>query len=158
MVFCIILYIIGGLSTCASVTCMHHNLIHLGLCHPAQKPSSEHTPTHSNQIHNNIYKRVFSYVKTYSNHMLVWVLQQFQYYNISLGLPNLSLVLTYPQRNKPILCEPYLMLQSIQHNRLPLVRMSFAKRCGVGFLGVQSEIAALISAGFLPSAIKFCIH
>ena len=155
MYFCINLYIIGGLSTCVSVTCMHHNLIHLGLCHLAQKSSSEHTPTHSNQIHNNIYKRGFSYVKTQSDHNLVSVLQQFQYYNISQGLSNLSLVLTDSQQNRPNLCEPYLMLQSIQHNRLPLVHMSFAKRCGVM---CQSEIAALISAGFLPSAIKFCIH
>ena len=155
MLFCIHLYLIGGLSTYVSVTCMHHNLIHLGLCHPALKPSSEHTPTHSNQIQNNIYKRGFSYVKTQSDHNLVWVLQQFQYYNISQGLSNLSLVLTDSQQNRPTLCVSYLMLQSIQHSHSLWVHMSFAKRCGVM---CQSEIAALISAGFLPSAIKFCIH
>ena len=127
MVFCIILYIIGGLSTYISVTCMHHNLLGRGLSHRASIPSSEYTPTHSNQIHNNIYKRGFSYAKTQSDRKLVWVLQQFQYYNISVGQSNLSLVLTDLPQNKPILCEPYLMLQSIQHNRLPLVRMSFAK-------------------------------
>ena len=48
MLFCINLYIIGGLSTCVSVTCMHHNLIDLGLCHRALRLSSEHTPTDSN--------------------------------------------------------------------------------------------------------------
>ena len=40
MYFCINLYIIVGLSTDISVTCMHHNLIDLGLCHLALKPSS----------------------------------------------------------------------------------------------------------------------
>ena len=155
MLFCINLYIIGGLSTYVSVTCMHHNLIHLGLCHPAQKSSSEHTPTHSNQIHNNIYKRGFSYAKTQSDHNLVWVLLQFQYYNIFLGLPNLSSVLTDLPQNKPILCEPYLTLQSIQHSRLPLVRMSFAKSV-LGSL-FQLSLTALISLGLTPSAIKFCI-
>ena len=110
MVFCIILYIIGGLSTYVSVTCMHHNLFDLGLCHRALKPSSEHTLTDSNQIQNNIYKRGFSYVKTYSNHNLVWVSLQFRYYNISVGLSILSLVLTDSQQNRPTLCEPYLML------------------------------------------------
>ena len=129
MYFCIILYIIGGLSTCVSVTCMHHNLIDLGLCHLTQKSSSEHTLTHSNQIHNRLSKRGFSYVKRQSDRTLVWVLFQSQSYNISLGLPNLSSVLTDSQQNRPNLCEPYLTLQSTQHSHLPLVRMSFAKSC-----------------------------
>ena len=74
MYFCIILYIIGGLSTDTSVTCMHHNSIHLDWNYPPLRPSSECTLTHASFPHNNIDKRVYSYVKTYSSHIAVWVL------------------------------------------------------------------------------------